>query len=144
MPHFRRAYVPGGSFFFTVVTEQRAPILCTDTSRLFLRTAILECRQRWPFRIDAMVLLDNHLHAILTLPEGDTRSIRHVGNGSRRSSPRRIWPPAAKNNRLARHGFGKGGAGFYNAGSGNMPCGTKMIMPGTSIISTITRLNMGT
>ena len=40
MSHFRRAYVPGGSFFFTVVTERRAPILCTDTSRVFLRTAI--------------------------------------------------------------------------------------------------------
>ena len=73
MSHFRRAYVPGGSFFFTVVTERRAPILSTDTSRIFLCTAIRECRQRWPFRIDAMVLLDNHLHAILTLPEGDTR-----------------------------------------------------------------------
>ena len=32
--------------------------------RLFLRTAIRECRQRWPFRIDAMVFIDNHLHAI--------------------------------------------------------------------------------
>ncbi len=29
MSHFRRTYVPGGSFFFTVVTERRAPILCT-------------------------------------------------------------------------------------------------------------------
>ena len=73
VPRFRRAYVPGGSFFFTVVTERHAPILCTDTSRIFLRTAIRECRQRWPFRIDAMVLPGNHLHAIWTLPEGDTR-----------------------------------------------------------------------
>jgi len=79
MSHFRRAYVPGGSFFFTVVTERRAPILCTDISRVFLRTAIRECRQRWPFRIDAMVLLDNHLHAILTLPEGDTRYSARLG-----------------------------------------------------------------
>ena len=73
MSHFRSSYVPGGSFFFTVVTEQHAPVFCMDTSRIFLRTAIRECRQQWPFRIDAMVLLDNHLHAILTLPEGDTR-----------------------------------------------------------------------
>ena len=72
MSHFRRAYVPGGSFFFTVLTERRAPILCANTSRVFLRTAIRECRQQWPFRIDALVLLDNHLHAILTLPEGNT------------------------------------------------------------------------
>ena len=143
MSHFRRAYVPGGSFFFTVVTERRAPILCTDTSRVFLRTAIRECRQRWPFRIDAMVLLDNHLHAILTMPEGDTRYSARWG-WIKRNSPRLIWPQVAKNKRLAVHGFGKGGAGFYNAGFGNMPCGTKKIMPGTSIISTITRLNMGT
>ncbi len=73
MSHFRRSYVPGGSFFFTVVTEQRTPILCTDTSRVFLRTAIRECRQEWPFRIDAMVFLENHLHVILSQPEGDTR-----------------------------------------------------------------------
>ena len=72
MSYFRRAYVLGGSFF-TEVTERCAPILCTDTSRIFLRTAIRECRQRRQFRIDAMVLLDNHLHAILTMPEGDTR-----------------------------------------------------------------------
>ncbi len=72
MSHFRRSYVPGGSFFFTVVTEQRTPILCTDTSRVFLRTAIRECRQEWPFRIDAMVFLENHLHVILSQPEGGT------------------------------------------------------------------------
>ena len=75
MSHFRRTYVPGGSFFFTVVTERRAPILCTDTSRIFLSTTtIRECRRQWPFQIDAMVFLDNHLHAILTLPESDTRN----------------------------------------------------------------------
>ncbi|HKV12108.1 MAG TPA: transposase, partial [Thermoanaerobaculia bacterium] len=31
-----------------------------------------ECRQRWPFRIDAFVLLKDHLHALWTLPSGDT------------------------------------------------------------------------
>jgi len=70
MSHFRRAYVPGGSFFFTAVTERRTPILCKDTARVFLRPDIRECRRLlWPFR----VLLDNNLHAILTLPEVDKR-----------------------------------------------------------------------
>jgi putative transposase len=73
MSDFRRFYVPGGSFFFTVVTERRAPILCLDDSRVLLRKAIMECRRRWPFRIDAFVLLDDQLHAIWTLPEGDSR-----------------------------------------------------------------------
>jgi putative transposase len=30
------------------------------------------CRQRWPFRIEAMVLLPDHLHANWSLPRGDT------------------------------------------------------------------------
>lgn len=72
MSNFRRAYLPGGSFFFTVTTERRARILCTETSRISLGAIIRECRQRWPFRIDAIVLLEEHLHAIWTLPPGDT------------------------------------------------------------------------
>jgi putative transposase len=27
MPNYRRLYIPGGSYFFTVVTEHRRPIL---------------------------------------------------------------------------------------------------------------------
>ena len=73
MSNYRRAYVPGGSFFFTVVTERRAPILCSETSRSYLGGILRECRRRWPFRTDAMVLLEEHLHAIWTLPAGDTR-----------------------------------------------------------------------
>lgn len=73
MSHYRRAYVPGGSYFFTLVTERRAPILCEEISRACLRDALRECQRRWPFRIDALVLLNDHLHTIWTLPEGDTR-----------------------------------------------------------------------
>jgi REP element-mobilizing transposase RayT len=28
MPEYRRLYRPGGTYFFTVVTEDRMPILC--------------------------------------------------------------------------------------------------------------------
>ena len=73
MSDYRRAHLPGGSFFFTVVTERRAPILCSDISRLCLRNAIRQCQQHWPFRIDAMVLLPDHLHAIWTMQGGDSR-----------------------------------------------------------------------
>lgn len=72
MPYYRRAHVPGGTFFFTVVTEQRAELLTTEPARAILRNAVQECRQRWPFRIDAFVLLKDHLHALWTLPPGDT------------------------------------------------------------------------
>jgi putative transposase len=36
-----------------------------------LRAAVRETRRRFPFRIDAMVVLPDHLHAVWTLPEGD-------------------------------------------------------------------------
>jgi len=71
MPEYRRYYQPGGSYFFTVVTEGRAPILCTDRARPLLRHAIHEARKRLPFKIDAFVLLPDHLHAIWNLPVGN-------------------------------------------------------------------------
>ena len=40
MPNYRRNYVPGGTYFFTVVTLGRLPILTTDSGRAFLRNAI--------------------------------------------------------------------------------------------------------
>lgn len=71
MPDYRRAYVPGGTFFFTVVTYRRARFLCQPQARRCLRWALRLCRGRWPFTIDAMVLLPDHLHTIWTLPGGD-------------------------------------------------------------------------
>ena len=68
---YRRCYVPGGSFFFTVVTERRAGILANDLARDCLRDAIRHCQQRLPFRVDALVILPNHVHAIWTLPTDD-------------------------------------------------------------------------
>ena len=72
MSNYRRAYVPGGSFFFTLVTERRAPIFRSQITRDCLGTALRDCRKRWSFRLDALVLLDDHLHAMWTLPDGDT------------------------------------------------------------------------
>lgn len=72
MSNYRRVYVPGGSYFFTVVTERRAQILGNDLTRDLLRAAFRDCLQRWPpFQVDAMVMLRNHLHALWTLPPGD-------------------------------------------------------------------------
>ena len=71
MSQYRRAAVPGGSYFFTVVTYRRRPILCDDPVRAALRAAIAGVRDRHPFRIDAWVLLPDHLHCLWTLPPGD-------------------------------------------------------------------------
>ena len=71
MPNYRRANTPGGTYFFTVVTEHRQPIFTDDPVRTALRAAIDTTRCTHPFRIDAWALLPDHLHCIWTLPEGD-------------------------------------------------------------------------
>ena len=70
MSYFRRTRF-GSSYFFTVISFRRRPILCDDAIRLALRDALLQTRARLPFTVDAMVLLPDHLHCIWTLPEDD-------------------------------------------------------------------------
>ena len=62
----------GHVFFFTVVTHDRRPILTSDLGRTALREAIRTARARQPFRVTAIVLLPDHLHAVWELPAGDT------------------------------------------------------------------------
>jgi putative transposase len=73
MPEYRRCYVPGGTFFFTVVAADRRPIMATDLARRCLHHAIEEVRVVWPFQLIAIVLVPEHIHAIWTLPQGDVR-----------------------------------------------------------------------
>ena len=70
MPNYRRA-MEGNTFFFTVVTYQRKPILCHEKSRLLLRKIIRDVRQLYPFSAEAWVLLPDHMHCLWQLPEGD-------------------------------------------------------------------------
>ncbi len=71
MPNYRRAWTLGGTFFFTVALQNRAGnTLLTDRVGP-LRDAISEVRSRHPFRIHAWVVLPDHLHCIIELPDGD-------------------------------------------------------------------------
>jgi putative transposase len=71
MPNYRRNYVPGGTYFFTVVTHQRAPILTTSLGRSCLRKAIQTAQSKGQFKVFAIVLLPDHLHTVWVLPDGD-------------------------------------------------------------------------
>ena len=55
-----------------MVTHQRRKILCLEPCRRVLREVIRKTQARYPFTIDAFVLLPDHLHCIWTLPERDT------------------------------------------------------------------------
>ncbi|SFC31087.1 transposase [Massilia yuzhufengensis] len=70
MPRYRCA-LTGTTYFFTLVTHLRRPILCDDHVRNALRHALPQVPSRLPFRTDAMVLMPDHLHCIWTLPDGN-------------------------------------------------------------------------
>ncbi len=71
MSNYKRATLPGATYFFTLVTYRRRPILCDTVFRDELREAIKTVQVRHPFTIDGWVLLPDHLHCIWTLPLGD-------------------------------------------------------------------------
>ena len=107
MPHYIRATIPGGTFFFTVaLLERRRRLLVEHIDEL--RAAFRNVRRTRPFAIDAVVILPDHLHCIWTLPAGDAdfstrwRLIkaafaRSIPNGERlstrreRTGERGIW-----------------------------------------------------
>ena len=71
MARYLRNRAPGGTYFFTVVTEARRPILTAEIARAQLRRAFRDARRRWPLTVFAIVLLPDHIHAVWRLPEGD-------------------------------------------------------------------------
>ena len=70
MPYYRRAYVAGGTYFFTVNLRDRSRCLLVDYID-DLRTSFRDVRRKYPFRIDAVVVLPEHLHCVWTLPPND-------------------------------------------------------------------------
>ena len=71
MVNYRRNFVLGGTYFFTVNTFRRDKFLTHEPFRNALRDGIETARASLPFAIVAWVLLPEHLHCIWQLPEGD-------------------------------------------------------------------------
>lgn len=69
--HYRRAFIPGATYFFTVVTEQCQPLFTSASAVDTLRNALRVVHATRPFQIDAMVVMPDHLHCIWTLPPND-------------------------------------------------------------------------
>jgi putative transposase len=70
MPNYRRVFIPGGSYFFTVNLLDRKSRLLVDQIDS-LRDAVRVTKRNYPFEIEAMVILPDHIHAIWTLPSHD-------------------------------------------------------------------------
>jgi putative transposase len=70
---YLRAWIPGGTYFFTVnLAERNQNSLLVDRIDL-LRRAFREVKASHPFELQAVVVLPEHLHCIWRLPAGDER-----------------------------------------------------------------------
>lgn len=71
MTAYRRLRIAGGSYFFTAaLADRNSAALVTGIEAL--RSAVSRTKAERPFRIDAMVVLPDHVHTIWTLPDGDS------------------------------------------------------------------------
>ena len=71
MTAYKRYFLPGGTYFFTVNLLERKRRLLTKNIEI-LRLAFTTTKQEQPFTIDAIVILPDHLHTIWRLPDGDS------------------------------------------------------------------------
>ena len=76
MPKYRRVFEDGYSYFLTVVTHQRNPILIDNIE--LLRESFRNSKQKYNYRIDAIVILPDHIHMIIT-PELSTDYPKIIG-----------------------------------------------------------------
>ncbi|KTD25164.1 MULTISPECIES: REP-associated tyrosine transposase [Legionella] len=70
MVNYRRSYLPGGTFFFTVTLQNRKSELLIERVNL-LKEAVQKVKAQHPFWIKAYVILPEHLHMIWELPKND-------------------------------------------------------------------------
>ncbi|TLV16716.1 transposase [Klebsiella indica] len=96
MSNYRRSYIPGGTWFFTVNLQNRqSDLLTRHMDQLRVVTALI--KRKNPFLINAWVILPEHMHCIWTLPEGDTdysgrwRDIKKTF--TRDLGMRQVWQP---------------------------------------------------
>ena len=71
MADYRRAFLKGGTFFFTVVTYKRVQIFQYEANITLLKQCFKATMRNYPFRIDAIVVLPDQIHTIWTLPDED-------------------------------------------------------------------------
>jgi len=71
MSCYFRPRIPGASVYFTVTLAHQGSHLLTDEITR-LRAAVRQTMRERPFYIDAMVVLPDHIHAVWTMPDGDS------------------------------------------------------------------------
>ena len=71
MSNYHRAKAKGASYFFTVVTKDRRPWFVKERNVNILREAFKTIMKKKPFKIEAIVILPDHLHCLWKMPQND-------------------------------------------------------------------------
>ena len=75
---YRRLIIPGTSYFFKVVLQdRRSDLLIQKINEL--RQAFKQVIERYPFIIDGIVVLPDHFHLMMTLPPDDANYSQRLG-----------------------------------------------------------------
>ena len=64
MSNYKRLFLEGHSYYLTIVTHNRNPILIDNIEAL--RESFCESKMYYRYSIDAIVILPDHLHMIIT------------------------------------------------------------------------------
>lgn len=79
MSDYRRYFVAGATYFFTIVTYQRQRLFADSSNVQLLRQALAATKKELPFDINAAVVLPDHVHFLWTLPPGDVAYPKRIG-----------------------------------------------------------------
>jgi len=70
MVNYRRSQTAGATYFFTVNLKNRKEEYLTNYIEQ-LRESFRTVKRQYPFKVDAIVVLPDHLHTVWTLPAED-------------------------------------------------------------------------
>ncbi len=104
MSDYRRLHVPGGTYFFTLVTYQRQDLFVEEARVEQLRQSLRVVKHKRPFVMIAGVVLPNHWHCIWSLPTGDadystrwqmikTDFSQQIPAKTRQDGSKTVWQP---------------------------------------------------
>ena len=78
MSNYTRIYLEGFSYYLTIVTQNRQPILIENIE--LLRESFRRSKKRYEYKIDAIVILPDHIHMIITpkIPNEYSKIITYI------------------------------------------------------------------
>ena len=76
--NYRRLFIDGASYFFTLALQNRQSDLLTKQVDV-LRSSFRNTMESYPFTINGIVILPEHMHIMMTLPPHDANYSQRLG-----------------------------------------------------------------